>query len=831
MDMTIVLAVALRNPELLRAATPLLSKILAAGGSLLGWTGQEFAVGFARFAVLPPEVHDSAAATSELLHARPLPLDQGHQRGVPAWMHVLRMIGAMCGDNVSVAVCRGHVARSVIATDQGTLGVGAVIARALALVTTARRREAWIEREITQLDEVQGWLRPIGERARLYAGKATLLVRVPLRGGIVRGSERVDPSGQWSSADGEPDAPPRLPGRNPSRLHAASPYVLSVPAVASSPLRGALTIVRADPGCGGTRALDAAAAARGVGVHVLRIVGVGRGVEPLGALRVALGRTEFADDRRAAAESLQRGRGLRMDAAGVLLEGACGAGGIIHLHALSGIDPATLTAVVTAVKTHAISLVVHLDALEPVPAVLAALTVAATWDVAPLTDRERLAFVSAMVPADFDVRLIRRLARSRLPLLAVWSSVRTLIERGVWSAGESRAGNVREHVQPWLASGGELLSLVAHAPGLLQTAEVIQLAAELGAVEPQNVLASLLRAEILIEVEIGALSFAYESYADVVLRELELGKVERALRAVAAFVDAHTQGFVRMHAADLWARAGEGARCAELALDLAARADDLELDTTPLLLLARMHDGALPLASVRRMVSSLPPMQSMHSAYDLQCYPEAPPTGVLPTESEQESSADLALARAGAESAAAARTSTPPTADAAHAPPTGGAAQVASGPAVVAAKAISQPPDGDVSTLSVRDALYTAMLDALHGHDGAVLERCHRALGAAGVPEPQTLLALGLSQGALGQFGAAFATLRPLNEGHDAVAARAGVALVDICARAGRYDDALSFALSTLARARRDADLETAAVIARLIERIGGDLRRAQPTS
>lgn len=157
---------------------------------------------------------------------------------------------------------------------------------------------------------------------------------------------------------------------------------------------GALVLVRADPGGGGTRLLSELASRA---PRALIVSPVGSGFEPLGALRRALGRSIGRElnplllELAAPLEALLQGNGVPLEVAARLVAAFLwprhsGANSLLVIDDAKAVDPATLEACVRAVQQNpSFGVIARLDATSGLPSVLAPLPKAAEHEIPPLS--------------------------------------------------------------------------------------------------------------------------------------------------------------------------------------------------------------------------------------------------------------------------------------------------------------------------------------------------------------------------------------------------------------------------------------------------------------
>lgn len=162
---------------------------------------------------------------------------------------------------------------------------------------------------------------------------------------------------------------------------------------ATPPRAGAVLVVRAGPGGGGTRALVELAAGR----PTLYLEARGAGLEPLGALRRALARLADADVPRTlvelakAREDLARGAGCSLGDAVALVELAFPSDLVLQLDDAARIDTASLDVAARLVAGSRAALVARIGSEELLPPALAAL---------PLGGEVRLSSLGAVAAAE-----------------------------------------------------------------------------------------------------------------------------------------------------------------------------------------------------------------------------------------------------------------------------------------------------------------------------------------------------------------------------------------------------------------------------------------------
>ncbi len=185
---------------------------------------------------------------------------------------------------------------------------------------------------------------------------------------------------------------------------------------------GALTVLRASPGAGGTRRLTALAARHGERSLTLRPVGAS--LEPFGALRRAMAKAVSSELPPALAphvgplEALLSGEGLETSHAHDLVAAymeprSAGAGaGMLLVDDAARLDPESLAVCAALMRgIHQSPVVLRLGLADPVPEPFAKIPVATTVTVAPLTEVEGERVAAAATRGALDDESRKRWAR------------------------------------------------------------------------------------------------------------------------------------------------------------------------------------------------------------------------------------------------------------------------------------------------------------------------------------------------------------------------------------------------------------------------------------
>ncbi len=450
---------------------------------------------------------------------------------------------------------------------------------------------------------------------------------------------------------------------NLARMREPGLVTAHLPRVSLEP--GALVVVRAAPGAGGTRLLNELAARE---ARALVISPAGSGFEPLGALRRALGRAAGRTvnplllELQEPLDELLAGKGVSLDMAARLITAflwpkVSGTSSAILIDDAKWVDPATLEACVRAVrKAPAFGVIARLDATGGLPSVLAGLNKVAEHEV-PALSREGAEDVAVGCTGDaIDAHARARWARlgGGSPLAVVEAIAHGIASGDLTWSGEvatprSRAagrGKVRSAAK-WIRKRANaektpvrvLLSLLAVLGGeaKLSLVERVLEKASLR-VDAAATLAYMERARWVVRPQEGWFAFPSRTHKDALFATLE-EEVKHKLHLAAARAIEESEGaFGRVEAAWHAAQAGEGAKAAAALLE-AARATGaagFQASTTQLVAFARRADPSCEEAALELLgqvldrpssenpaPASIPPMAP----------PSAPPVAFGPSPS------------------------------------------------------------------------------------------------------------------------------------------------------------------------------------------------------
>lgn len=329
----------------LERARSLIARLTDIGGVHVGW--DVLKITFAFEAKLFPQVLDAAIS--------PGAEQQGEE---PPWA-----VGLAQGDIRPVNEPGSPL------TSSGLLWWGPPIVAASTLAGLARPGEILCAQTIPSLrsgDLVTSGLR--------IARDGTLRVR----------GARIDKRQPWK----------RQAAENLTRMTEPRLVTAHLPAVTLEP--GALVVLRADPGSGGTRLLTELASRA---PRALMISPAGSGFEPLGALRRALGRSAgkvvnpLLLELSQPLQALLAGKGASLEMAARLITAflwpkQSGTNSALIIDDAKWVDPATLAACVHAVRrAPTFGVIARLDATKGLPSVLAGLPKVAEHEL-PLLSRE-----------------------------------------------------------------------------------------------------------------------------------------------------------------------------------------------------------------------------------------------------------------------------------------------------------------------------------------------------------------------------------------------------------------------------------------------------------
>ncbi len=626
---------------------------------------------------------------------------------------------------------------------------------------------------------------------------------------------------------------------------------------------GALAILRADPGLGGTRLLLELANLVAPGPCLLVLPG-GSGLEPLGALRRALARafaieaSNLEPELQPALRRLLAGDGVPFDIAAAIVashlrpteEGA--SPGALLIDDAAEVDASSIEVCARAVLAadRAFPCVVRLDATSAPPPALAVLPKGPEMDLKPLNGLDAEALASSLFAGALDAAACKRWARrgSMTPLGIVEAIAASLtsgelaFRDGVISARTRTAGRGRPRpAREWIARRAHLMSsaveqlivaLVTLAGGEVRLERVERVLAVANVkVNARQEAHALVERRWLVEPQPGWLALPTRSHREAIMAEL----TDEALRCLIHRTIAHVlqneeHGLGLADAAHHLARAGEGAASARVALACARTAGALELrhGAMQLIAFAREQDPSCESEARAQVASAIPTRPSARPAAM-----QGPPSSValadlrpLPIIEEGQDSEPPTMA--GMSSPEGFPDAEPSSATIAVAAPIEGeissserSMSVGTGPSGLANSGASAPPktkrdssmpvDEATTSRNVGERLTELAKEALLGADTRALERWTEGLLASGehgrfADRMQAILRL-----SRGDVGEALRVLRNARAELDAAASPAercqtSLALGVALAVAGRPDEALLEALDALARARESGD-------------------------
>ena len=601
--------------------------------------------------------------------------------------------------------------------------------------------------------------------------------------------------------------------------------LVGVPPPPTEVAAGALLVLRADPGTGGTRYLTELAARAAAGQRALIIAPSGSSFEPLGALRRAFARSitrELSPMLLESADSLEAligGDGVTLAVAARLITAFLSArserqgAGLLLLDDAKNIDPATLEACAVAAQASgsAFGVVARLDATGGLPSVLAPLPSRAEIEIEPLSRDAAESLAGGCTNEALDAVARRRWARlaANVPLGVVESVAYGIVsgdlrwdgDRATPRSRASGRGKVRGAAD-WIllrardenAACRTVLCLIALLGGeakVTRLASVLERARE--KIDVDAVLAELIRGRWLIDTQedwVGLPSRTHRDALAVLLEE----DARRPLHEAAADVLEDEEGaFGRVEAAWQAAQAGDGTRAGRIMLS-AARATthaQLEASTTQLIAFARRADPDGEEAALEVLANAIA------------CSPSAIPPRVAPS---------IAPASLKPFDVAAVHDSEPPTLARLDLAPMAALAGLVAPEISPESAPESQelPSAAGVQGATIATRLGELAKDALLSADNAALERWVDGLRASGESPMFTERLRALSRLGRGDIGDALRVLRRTRSSLDLddhkQRCQTSLALGVALSVAGRPQEALLEGMDALARARHAGD-------------------------
>lgn len=485
----------------------------------------------------------------------------------------------------------------------------------------------------------------------LRAGElVTMGIRIGRDGDLrVRGS-RIDRQSPWRRQTVE-----RLAGMRVAPLVGGSAPNLRATA-------GGVTVVRADPGMGGTRMLTEIAARS---PRALVVSPAGPGFEPLGALRRALARSlsrelsphlmELADH----LEALLSGEGVALDVAARLVtaflwpKAPADPIGALLIDDAKAVDPSSLEACVRAAKSAtSFGLVARLDATGSPPSTLTAMPRAAELELSPLTREAGEELAAGCTNDTLDAVAKKRWARlgGGVPL-GVVEAVAWGIASGElsWPAGSSdtakahprtrtsgrgrvraAASYVKLRASDESDAGRTLLCLVALLGGEAKIGRLARILAVAGQrVDVEATVAELVSARWLFDTQEDWIALPSRTHQTALTGILDASEKQVLHRAAADVIDDEEGMFGRVDGAWHAAQAGDAKRAARTLLRAASATADagLEASTTQLIAYARRTDPECEEQALELLSNAL---SRAHSLVPNPPQPSAPPIRIIP---------------------------------------------------------------------------------------------------------------------------------------------------------------------------------------------------------
>ncbi len=388
---------------------------------------------------------------------------------------------------------------------------------------------------------------------------------------------------------------------------------------------GALAILRADPGLGGSRLLAELAALVAPG-PCLVLSPSGSSTEPLGALRRALGKARaieaphFEVELEPALRRLLAGDGVPIETAAAIISSFLRGSaedappGALLIDDVVDVDASSVEACARAVVAAdgAFACVVRVDETNPPPPAFAELAKGPEMALAPFDDAEGGAFAAAALGGALDASAQKRWARrgSHTPL-GILEALAVSLSSGelAWAAEGARArtrsagrGAPRPAVQ-WIARRAQMmgsaleqlvLAFVALGGGELALERLAKLLAAANVrVDAEDEARKLVARRWLTEPQVGWMALPTRTHREALLGELGNEQLRGSIhRALAHVLESEERGLGLAEAAHHLAKAGDHAKASRVALTSARAAIGLELRhaATQLIAFAREQD-------------------------------------------------------------------------------------------------------------------------------------------------------------------------------------------------------------------------------------------------
>jgi hypothetical protein len=418
---------------------------------------------------------------------------------------------------------------------------------------------------------------------------------------------------------------------------------------------GSLSILRADPGLGGSRYLEEIAHREGR-ARALFVTPSGSGLEPLGALRRAIVRSDdvnpFLLELAPAVERLTMGDGITLEEASRIVaaflwpKSSAERPAPLLVDDASDIDEASLFACAKAAASaeRQFPFVIRLDATGKTPRACAELAPGPEAELMPLPSGEAESLCGACLEGTVDPIVAKRWARlgGNSPLGVIEALCHGIATGDVvWGEGDrvqarrrtSGKGKVRPARQ-WISlramdvsvQSRTTLAVIAMLGGEASVSRIERILARADAsiASPRVAIDELVRARFLSEIRDGYVALPSRTHREALSEIIDESQRKTIHRVVCDILEAEDGRLARAEAAYHAARAGDGSRAAKLALGAARAASDLGLDFSAVRLLgfAREQDPTVQPETKARVASSIPPRA-----------PAPPPSAEAPAES------------------------------------------------------------------------------------------------------------------------------------------------------------------------------------------------------
>ncbi len=588
---------------------------------------------------------------------------------------------------------------------------------------------------------------------------------------------------------------------------------------------GTLSVLRADPGLGGTRFLrEVAGSVRPS--HALVLSPSGSGMEPLGALRRAIARAAsdevdpFLLELAREVEQLVRGEGIPIPVASKIITAflwpkKAASSGTLLVDDAQDVDVASLEACAGAIKgaERAFGFVVRLDATTSPPAAVAHLEAGPEIELRPMTRESAEELAKAATGGLLDAKGCARFARlgSYAPLGIVEAIAHgTATGKIAWYTDRAEprtraSGKGKPHpATHWIAE--RALDLPVHAKVLLCAVALLggetstsRLFRVLQRADPDatsdGLVADLSRARWLDTPQVDWVGLPSRTHRDTLSEILDDGTRQAIHRAICDELEEREGPLGKAEAAWHAAGAGDSARASRLALGAAVEAQRLGLEqaASSLLAFARRED---PTCEVRTRAQLASTVSAADTKVDLFTIP---PT----TDRGEPSSASTGprIASPPASTRDAGRAGDPESE-----PPT---VEQAVPLEVIAPKDWTASPSS-VGEVGLVQRLSELAKNALLSEDTTGLEKWLDGLSATGEKRLFADRMQAMARLNRGEIGDALRVLRKARQGLGpedvALRCQTSLALAVALAAAGRPDDALLEGLDALARARERGD-------------------------